>query len=178
MAVSLDDAALTLRIDADVLPAVSAQLSLMIAAITQEAEHAVGRAFINRPMRVTLDAFPNAIRLDKVPVASVTSVKYIDADGMLQTLDPLDYIVDAVSAPGWIVPGVGKSWPATQARINAVNVDYIAGYGAEGSAVPECAKQYILSKLDTQYEPESGANITVTKDVEYLDRLLDPLRVF
>ena len=183
LAVSLDDAAASLRLEADELADVTPLLSLTIGAITQEAEHQVQRAFISRPMRVTLDRFPvigglpGAIRLDGAPVASIESISYRDEAGQMQTLDPQDYEADKVSSPGWAMIGYGKAWPATQDRANAVTVDYTAGYGADHTSVPECARQYILLRLADLWDPASR-KFGETVASAWAERLLDPLRVF
>jgi len=119
-----------------------------VRSITSEAEQITRRAFITRPRRVTLDAFPDAIRLEVSPVASVTSVKYFDEGGVERTLAPADYDVDLVSEPAYIVPAVGKSWPSTLDRINVVNIEYVAGYGASDAATPPGVKGYILARVE------------------------------
>ena len=174
LAVSIEDARETLRLDDDAL---DATLMIHIQGITREAEHATGRAFINRPMRLTLDSFTDALRLDLSPIFSVESVKFIDTAGVLQTLDPADYYADKISEPGYIVPGRGKAWPATADQLNAVTVDYTAGYGLDPESVPSEARSYILAKLQSQLG-SAAASVGKPFNVEYLDRLLDPLLTF
>jgi uncharacterized phiE125 gp8 family phage protein len=143
----------------------------------EDAEHETARAFIEQTWSVTLDAFPmsprggpGAIQLAKSPVISVDYVKFYDVDGVQRTLDPADYQVDNVSEPGYVVPAPGKAWPATADRINAVEVQYVCGYGASPDDVPAAIKQYILGKLEDSYYPSTGA--------QYLCRLLDRYRVY
>ena len=119
LAVSLVAAKETLRImQADTSLDVS--ISLCIKAIIADTEHQLERSLINQGWRLTLDEFPDALRLDYPPLVSVQSVTYYDVDNVLQTLDPADYLVDAVTEPGYIVPARGKSWPATCDRINEI----------------------------------------------------------
>lgn len=144
-------------------------------AITVDAELDTGRAFIAQKWRATGDAFPAAIRL-RPPVISVEAITYLDADGIERTLDPATYIVDKVSAPGYIVPAPGRQWPATQAgAINAVNVDYTSGYGESPEQLPAQARTYILAKLVEQFDPNVAASGNVR--TSYVDRLLDGLRI-
>lgn len=168
LAVSLADAKLQLRIDGVDQDAL---VEAWIEGITAHAEHYTGRAFVNQGMRVTLDSFPSAIRLDRSPVVSVESVKFYDANGVLQTLNPADYVVDNVSEPGYIVPATGKAWPVTADRINAVIVDFTAGY----AAVPKGIQLYILAKLVEQYDANP---VKESVQTSYVDRLLDPFRVY
>lgn len=178
LAVSMVDAKEALRIDEDDTSR-DTTITLLIEGITAEVEHETGRAFVNRAMRVTLNRFPPAICLS-APTLSVEAVTYRAPNGAAQTLPPADYYLDKESAPGYIVPGRGKAWPATEDFLNAVTVDYTAGYGADHTAVPKEVRAYILAKLQVQFEATAGAGTTVTKpfNVEYLDRLLDRLRTY
>jgi uncharacterized phiE125 gp8 family phage protein len=76
------------------------------------------------------------IRL-KMPIVSVTSVKYYDTDGVQQTLDTGLYTVDSVD--GCIVPVYDEDWPEARVQPNSIQVVYVAGYGA-AAAVPEPIK--------------------------------------
>lgn len=178
LAVSMARAKEMLRIEQDDT-SLDGSIELWINGITAEAEHQTGRAFINRAMRRTQDRFSDAIQLS-APVFSVEAISFLDPDGNTQILDPDDYYVDKVTVPGYIVPARGKMWPATQARINAVTIDYTAGYGATEADVPVEARNYVLAKLQVQFESSAGAGASVSKpfNVEYLDRLLDGLRVY
>lgn len=78
---------------------------------------------------LTLDAFPaSSIYLGVTPVIAVDSVMYDDEDGMEQTVDPADYIVDNSQDYGWVVLMADASWPATLSAVNAVRVNFRAGY--------------------------------------------------
>lgn len=172
LAVSLDDAKLQLRIDGT---AEDALVESWVKGITEHAEHYTGRAFVNQGLRVTLDSFPAAIRLDRSPVVSVESVKFYDANNVLQTLNSADYVVDNVSEPGYIVPAPGKAWPVTADRINAVSVDFTAGYGVDSASVPNGIKLYIIAKLVEQYDANP---VKESVQTSYVDRLLDPFVVY
>jgi uncharacterized phiE125 gp8 family phage protein len=172
MAVTLADAKAQLRIDADDT-ALDSQLAIWIAGITAEAEHVTSRAFVNRPMRVTLDAFSGAIQLS-TPTYSVESVKFVDANGQQHTLDPNDYDPDLVTEPGYVVPAPGRAWPATAARMNVVTVDYTAGYGPDATTVPAAARLYILARLAEQWDPVVK-EFKQTARSSFVGRLLDGL---
>lgn len=168
MAVSMEAAREALRRDDNSL---DLSIGISLNALIAEAEHITGRALVNRPMRVTLDWFPDAIRLAS-PTFSVEAVRYLDAAGVTQTLDPADYYIDMVTKPGYIVPAAGKAWPATTSRVNAVAVDFTAGYGPDDTTVPSEAKDYILGCLQLRFDPTSR----VTK--ADLAGLLDSLKVY
>ncbi|MDQ2822735.1 MAG: hypothetical protein M3Y65_20550 [Pseudomonadota bacterium] len=168
LAVSMDAAREALRRDDDAL---DLTIRIALTAIAAEAEQITRLKLVNRPMRVTLDSFPRAIRLAS-PTWSVESVRFLDAGGEQQTLDQADYYVDKVSRPGYIMPAHGKAWPATYGRANSVVVDFTAGHGPTDEAVPDEAKDYILGCLQLRFDPTSK----VTKDD--LASLLDGKKVF
>lgn len=152
-----------------------AQIISLIKGITIDAEHLTGRAFIYQDWRVTLDAFPIDFRLPRAPLAEVLSLKYYDTNNVLQTLHPADYDADTVTEPGYVVPADGKAWPATRNRINAVMVDYRAGYGADHTSVPENIKAYILGVLAVRFDPPAtGAE----DQIKNLSGLLDASMVY
>jgi uncharacterized phiE125 gp8 family phage protein len=175
MAVMLADARVVLRIDDDDT-AFDGQIAIWVAGITVEAEHATGRAFVNRPMRVTLDRFDDAIRLS-APTFSVEAVRFIDLAGVTQTLDPIDYYADTVTEPGYLVPARGRAWPATVAGLNTVTVDFTAGYGPDATTVPPAAKLYILARLAEQWDP-AVKEFKETVRSNFTTRLLDSLQVY
>ena len=90
-----------------------------------------------------VDRFPchpsSAIGL-LMPLLTVIAVRYYDVYGILQTVDPGDYIVDTVD--GYVYPVNVRSWPTTQARANAVHIEYSAGYNTVAD-IPEPIKDAI-----------------------------------
>jgi len=150
-------------------------IEIWVAGITAEAEAQTHRAFVNRGMRATLDAFPDAIKLS-APTFSVEAVRYLDPDGVTQTLDPADYYVDRVTIPGYIVPARGKAWPATESHVNAVSVDYTAGYGPTAATVPDAVRLYILARLSELFDP-AAREFKETQASLFVNRLLDSLWV-
>jgi uncharacterized phiE125 gp8 family phage protein len=93
----------------------------------EQAEALLNRAVVARTWEKRIDAFPISIELPWSPVRSVVSLKYLDTEGIEQTLDPTSYTLDKYATPGWIVPAYGLAWPSTRADINALRVRYIAG---------------------------------------------------
>lgn len=64
----------------------------------------------------------------KAPLMSVTSISYLDTDGVRQVLDTDLYQVDLVSS--CVVPAYGTNWPDVRTELNSLQVEYISGYGA------------------------------------------------
>jgi uncharacterized phiE125 gp8 family phage protein len=169
LAVSLEAARLSARLDG---PEADVELRQVIGQHTRDAEHETGRALVAQTFRLTLDKFPPAFRLEHPPILAVEHIKFYDANGVRQILHPDDYLVDAKSEPGEIVPAPGRAWPATQGRINAVEVQYSCGYGADDSTVPDEIKGYILGKVAEHFAPAG------TPKSEFLGGLLDRARVY
>lgn len=169
MAVSIDAARRAARVSG---PALDAELEDKVHGITEEVEHKIGRALITQTWEVALDYFPvsGEIKLPMAPLASVDHVKFFDVDGVQRTLDPQDYLVDTKSAPGWLVLAPGCGWPATQGRVNAVEVQYVCGYGLTDADVPKAIKEYILGMLEHHYYPNPNAH--------HLERRLDRFKVY
>mgnify|MGYP001201291583 CR=1 FL=1 len=147
-----------------------------IAAARRCAETQCDRCFVTQTWRQTRDGFPScdargSIVLAKTPVASVSSVKYIDADGVLQTLDASKYTADTLADPCEIVPAYGESWPSTRAVPNAVTVEYVVGVAAE--QVDPRAKMAMLLTVAHWYENRESVLVgTVSKEIELAFRHL------
>lgn len=113
------------------------------------------------------------------PLQSVSSIKYIDTDGVQQTLDPTLYTVDTVSEPARITPAYGTTWPAIRNQINAVEVTFVCGYGAAAN-VPQGIKSWMLMRIGAMYENREelvvAQRVTVS-ELPFVDSLLDNFRV-
>ena len=87
------------------------------------------------------DPYCSTITLPYPEIATVVSVTYLDDTGIMQTLDPSQYLV---SGRG-VFPAYGTSWPAVRMQPGAVAIRYTAGYVA-GKA-PEAIKQVITMRV-------------------------------
>jgi len=157
-----------------------ALITALIVAAREQAEHETGRALVTQTWELVHDTFPEAFVLRKAPIASVTSVKYLDpATGAEQTLDPADTLLDKDSEPGYLVPAYGKAWPTARAVPNAVRCRYVCGYG-NAAAVPQAIKQWMLLAIGTMYaQRETFASGTVANLPDrFWGSLLDPYRLY
>lgn len=110
---------------------------------------------------------------------SVDAVKYIDANGVLQTMDPSAYVVDAISEPGVLTPKTGTYWPDTENTTNAVQISFTAGYGGAVD-VPAGIKSWILLRVGALYENREEVSVATrvtVQELPYVDTLLDPYRI-
>jgi len=177
LAVSLAEAKLHLRVTAS---AEDALIEALIVAATEMAEQATnGTAIMPQTWELTLDAFPPSFKLEVTPVASISSIKYFDADGVQQTLDSALYTLDAArdQAPAYVVPAYGTSWPATRNQVNAVTLQFVAGY-ANAAAVPDSIKAWIKLQVGAMYENRQASGTVQTYALGFADRLLDRFKVW
>ncbi|MGH8304877.1 MAG: head-tail connector protein [Steroidobacteraceae bacterium] len=93
----------------------------------------------------------NSILSLRPPVQSVTSVKYYDPSGILQTVDPATYQLDNFSEPARLAPALTHMWPTTAAIPNAVQIEFIAG-ATDPRLVPEDIKQAMKLSIGHWYE--------------------------
>jgi uncharacterized phiE125 gp8 family phage protein len=139
----------------DINPEDTAEDSLIesfILAANRWVEDRISRTLITQVHRMTLDRFPDigSIVLYRSPVVSVASLTYWDTAGTQQTMDPADYRVVKNTDPARIEPI--EMWPAIQDRLEAVEVNYTAGYGTSADQVPEGLKTAVLYRTYALYE--------------------------
>ncbi len=126
----------------------NAQLDYWIRAARRFAEKKCNRTLVATRYKLVLDAFPGAsgfdfaygtpytlprtaILLERGPVLTVQSIKYIDMSGTQQTLATTEYVAELSGQIGRITPRFGKVWPAnTMPQIGSVEILYDAGDAA------------------------------------------------
>lgn len=136
-------------------------------------ENFTERALVTQTWDYTLDGFAtDEIVIPRPPLQSVTSIKYIDPDGVEQTLATSEYVVDTAAARGIVCLAYGKAWPSTRVQANAVTIRFVAGYGA-AAAVPAPIKAACLLMIGELFARREhalvGAPIVVVPvSAEYL----------
>lgn len=162
-------------------------IAMIIAAMTNHAEHLTGRAFVERTLELSLDHFPRCFYLPQAPLLEVVSVKYTNTDETEATVTASDYEVDTVSEPGRVRPLSSTAWPSIGTRFNPVRIRYKAGYRPAGSPtdltdnsyLPGEVRMWIAARICTLYDTRDqlsvgpGNVIQIPRD--FADGLLDPL---
>ncbi len=152
--VTLDDGKEHLRVTAT---AEDGLIESYIQAATLYCEQYTGRIFSTQTWDMFMDTFPTVIEIPYQPVASVTWVKYYDADDVEQTLvEDTDYRVDLNTGRIEYI----DNWPSTYDKSSAVNVRFVAGY-ASVSAVPQDIKQAVMLILGNYYENRQEVSIAM-----------------
>ena len=109
------------------------KLESLILAAKERVERDIDRITINSSFSTYGPSFDDSVRLNIKPVTSVTSVQYVDSDGVLQSLDSYRYLPSAQL----ILPAIGEEFPAVYEGIpDAVIVSFTAGYGADSGCMP------------------------------------------
>lgn len=150
--------------------------NVWIPAARRSAEHRTGRSFITQRWRQTFDGFcGHGMPLQRPPLVSIESVKYLDPAGESHTLDPAEYQVVTTEIEGLLLPAIGGGFPTTARQPGAVSVEFTAGYGL-ADVVPEPIKQWILMAVATWYQQREGiVTGTIVNDLprDFMAALLD-----
>lgn len=141
---SLAEAKAHLKLDAD---DENDLIATLVVAAREYVETHTHRALITQTWDLQLMGFPWALggflELPKPPCLSVTSVTYVDTNGVTQTWDPTLYTVDNPQGPkarmARIVPAYFQIFPVTRQVPNAAVVRFVAGYGG-AALVPASLK--------------------------------------
>jgi uncharacterized phiE125 gp8 family phage protein len=153
-----------------------AYIAALIVSAREGAEHLTGRALMTQTLELAIDGFDGAIKLPRPPLATITSVKYLDQSGVLQTMAEASYLLDSHSEPAVLEPAYDTQWPATRCQKNAVLVRYQAGY-ASAALVPQMIKSWMLLRIGMLYENREAVAVGAPiVEVPHIDRLLDPYR--
>jgi len=169
--ISLSEAKTHVRVDTD---DEDLYIASLITAARELVESTIDRALAPQTLALYLDTFPpGAIELARPPLQSVTGVSYKDCNGATVTLTPnTDYLVDADSPTGRIVPAYGKAWPSfTPWPVNPIKVEYSAGT----AECPAPIRHAMLLMVGHMYaNRESGSGEALRDDA--VRNLLAPYR--
>lgn len=104
------------------------QLTRRVTEARKWAEGHMRRSLMPQTLELRLEAFAAQIGLPLPPVAAVSSIKYLDAAGVLTTVAAADYLLDSAPLVPFVRPVYGAYWPSARCESGAVRVQYIAGY--------------------------------------------------
>lgn len=144
-----------------------ARLVQMIRRAREAGEIHTGRSWFTQTLVLKLDAWPAAgleLELARPPVQSISSVKYYDVDGVQQTLSAALWFARTGEDDGAVVLKPGNVWPDLDpGRPNAIEVEYVAGFGDAVDAVPgpyiEGTSLLIVHLYENRSQEQSGTNM-------------------
>jgi len=125
----------------------------LIAAARVAVETEIRRALIAQRWRAVSDDWLwDGLLLPVAPALSVEAVRVIDRDGAATTIDSDDVAFEPADGS---VRVTGPRPP----RADRIQIDFTAGYGASGSAVPQPLRQAIRLLVTHWYEHRSAASV-------------------
>lgn len=171
--VTLAEAKAHLRVDAN---DDDTYISSLITSARMLLEELEWRTYITTTYEMTARKFATRIYLRRPPAQSVVSIQYIDANGVLQTLDASKYVLNANAVPAYIEPAYGEVWPTIRQGPEAVRIQYKAGYGDNESDVPEYTRQAILLLVGHWYRTREAVTERQAREVPFaVSQLLRPV---
>lgn len=109
-------------------------------------ERETGLCLIERTMRLYRDSWPpgGVLDLGHGPVKAVTAVTVYDDAGDPAAVSLEGHRLDGEARPARLRL---KERPAPGAALNGIEVDFVAGFGESGEAVPETLKRALLAHV-------------------------------
>jgi len=155
-------------------------IELFIGSATELVEAYIGRALINRTYTLSLNDWPEvpngsewwdgvrdgpisslvasaAVELPKPPTVSISEVRVFDADNQSSIVDTASYQLELDTMGAKLHP-VG-TWPIPGRDIDGIQIDYVAGYGADPAAVNPAIRTAILHSFVELYEKRGGDGV-------------------
>lgn len=157
-----------------------AHIETLITGARVHVEQYLGRALMAQTLVAKWDCWPSAFVLERPPVQSITSIQYIDVDGVTRTVSSANYYADLDSTPPRVIAKESYSWPTLQSgRPNAVIATYVAGY-ASANDVPRPIRMGISMLVDHWYENRGPVLVgSILADMPLsVESLLAPYRVW
>jgi uncharacterized phiE125 gp8 family phage protein len=167
-------------------------IAKLVKAMREHAENLTHRAFVQRSYTLYMDAWPYdaewGIRIDLPfpPLRSVTSLKYTDTGGTLQTMDAADYSVQSAYEPAFIIPAYGEIWPSIRKWPDSIQVAFVAGYDPGSpqdqqgyrDAMPGALLTWMEARIATLFENREQiitGTIVAALPRDHADGMLDDL---
>lgn len=133
-----------------------------ILAASKLSSEIVGRKLINESWLFSLRSGACEIEMPFTPISSLTSIQYWDSDNVTQTLNVADFYVRNFDTHTTIEPVDTFTWPAFFNRRDALNITFVAGFGATGANVPDTIKRAIRLTVAHWYENRTAVLVGVT----------------
>lgn len=173
--VSLAEAKTYCRIDGEDEDGLVATL---VAAARIHVEGLTARALIAQSWRVVLDRWPpgGAVRLPVGPAMSLTGISAYDDAAAEHELDLGQFSLEPRGAR-MLLPRTVAGMPTLRAR-QGIEIDYVAGYGADAQDVPSDLRQAVLTLVAYWFENRDAVVVAsgTTVAPRGFDRLVDGYR--
>lgn len=156
--ITLEEARLFLRAEENA--AEDALINNLIKSARFGVESFTGRALITQTWKEVYPTWPKFFLVPKAPLISVSSIKYFDSTGILQTLAADQYrVVISTESPGEIFRGYEVTWPDVYNVPDAITLEFIAGFGTEPADVPEAIRTAMQLSVSHFYDNRGGEEL-------------------
>lgn len=163
-----------------------ALIATYIAAATEYAENYLELDLVQKTWAYSFDSFPgtSAFKIPKSPVISISSIVYIDSDGISQTLSTDVYDLDSGLPDAEVFLKYDQTWPSSRGHRGDVTVTFVSGHEGLGSPVdlrgniPESVKaaiKLIVGDLYLTRERKTDIQLYTNDTAEML---LRPYRLY
>ncbi len=131
-----------------------AMIQGLLAAAREHAEHYSQCSIGAQTLELALDSFPSNPPGIELPLgaANITSIKYVDAALVEQTISTTLYTLDDYSAKHWAIPA--SVWPTPADVANAVKVRYVTP-----AAIPSAGRSALLLLVSHLYQNREAVNL-------------------
>lgn len=106
----------------------------------------LGRALVNQTWRQDFDRLDDCLRLP-IPANAITSLVLLDSAGAETVVAASNYRLQHNGLGSFVRLNSGYTSPVTLAETAGVQVTFVAGYGADGAAVPAAIRHWILAMV-------------------------------
>jgi uncharacterized phiE125 gp8 family phage protein len=140
-----------------------ALLMAYVRSATDAVEQMSGLRLIDQTWDYSVDAFPqhcNWIRLPLAPLFALTSIVYLDTQGVAQPLPVTTYLIKGLGSttPARLILAPNQTWPATWYGLGSVIIK--ARYGwIDHNGMPESLRQAVLMLAAYWYGQREAASI-------------------
>ena len=175
--VTLDEARAFVRMDDT---GEDALLTTLISAARLHVESVTARALLSQGWRVVLDAWPPGfcIALPVAPALSLTAITAYDLDGNGTAMPLADVLVDGQGTPPRLFLPADLGNGVVLRDRQAIEIDYVAGYGTNPTDVPATLRQAVLLLIGYWFENRDSVIIAGSGSVipAGLDQMIAPYR--
>jgi len=139
-------------------------ITALIIAARQWVENYSMRPLMTQTLQANYDSIiDKEIRLNKFPIQSITSVKYIDLNGNEQTINSSNYTTDLIRPIGRILL---ENIPSMKNTLNAFKIRFVAGY-TSADLVPKTYRSAMLLLIAHLYENKQQAQSQALTEIPF-----------
>ncbi len=149
----------------------------LVSAATKYCEDRANRCFVTQTRTLKMRDFADRryvhknqygqeeIHLPRSPLATVSSITYVAANGTTTTLSSSLYSVSTGDTPGRIRPAYNQVWPDTRSDEDNVTVVYTCGFGSTQTGQPANAQHAVRMLTAHWYRNREGVDAIGMREI-------------